>query len=376
MFHPLRVLHHPVIRRLAWYGRRIKQELNPAIVIRVVVALLVVVAVAALVEMVTERPISLDSYGASFFWALTSLLGGGDPGFATGPAGGLIYIGLIITGVLMLGLVTGAIIAVIIDFLLKEGQGLGASGFRNHIVVCGWNATAREAIEELRSDDYKRRLVLIHDAERNPAEGAVYYVRGDATNTEDLARADIADAEAALIFPGSPSNEADMRSILTIMAIESVAPHVRTVVEVNNPRHVEHFRRAHADEVLVTPRLASHLLARAALHPGLTELVGDIVSGGAGSELYRVTLPADYAGHSVDDAARRLRDDHRATLLAVSRAGQTFVNPGPEFVVESGDEALVVAEKLGRLAPVRAPAHKRAAVGAATARAPAARSAS
>ena len=35
-----------------------------------------------------------------------------------------------------------------------------------------------------------------------------------------------------------------MRSILTVMAIESVAPDVRTVAEVNNPRHADHFRRA------------------------------------------------------------------------------------------------------------------------------------
>lgn len=363
----LPIFNLPVIRRLAWYGRRITQQLNPKLIARLVVALLLVVAFAALLETIFERPITLDSFAASFYWALTSLLSSGDPYFAAGTAGGLIYVALIIVGVLMLGLVTGAIIAVIIDFLLKEGQGLGASGFRNHIVICGWNPTAREAIEELRSDDYKRRLVLIHDAERNPAEGAVYYVRGDPTNTEDLERADISDAEAALVFPASPSNEADMRSILTVMAIESVAPHVRTVVEANNPRHVEHFRRAHADEVLVTPRLASHLLARAALYPGLSELVTDMVSGGVGSELYRVVIPAEYTGLSVDDASRRLRDEHRATLLAISRGRETFVNPVAEFVIADGDEALVVAEKLGKLSPVRAAEVKRAAVAAATA---------
>ena len=93
-----------------------------------------------------------------------------------------------------------------------------------------------------------------------------------------------------------------MRSILAILAIESVAPQVRTVVEVNNPKHVEHFRRAEADEILVTSRLASRLLARTSLYPGLTELVTDIVSGGEGSELYRVTLPEQYMGLSIDDA--------------------------------------------------------------------------
>ena len=350
----LPLIHHPFIRRLAWYGRRIRQQLNPGVVIRVLGALLVIVAVAAIVDMLLQPNVSLDSFASSFYWALTSLLGNGDPGHATTALGGLIYVVLIVTGVLMLGLVTGAIIAVIIDFLLKEGQGLGASGFRGHIVICGWNATAREAIEELRSDDYKRRLVLIDDSERNPAEGKVYFVKGDPTDTADLERADITEAEAALVFPQSTGNDADMRSILTVMAIESVAPHVRTVAEVNNPRMVEHFMQAHADEVLVTPRLASHLLARAALYPGLSDLVTDMVSGGEGSELYRVFLPDDFVGLPVDDAGRKLRDEHRATLLAVVRAGKSMMNPEPDFVLADGDQALVVATKLGKLKPVRA----------------------
>jgi voltage-gated potassium channel len=354
MARPLPLIHHPFIRRLAWYGRRIRQQLNPAVVVRVLAALLVIVSVAAVADMLLHPNISLDSFAASFYWALTSLLGNGDPGHATTALGGLVYVVLIVTGVLMLGLVTGAIIAVIIDFLLKEGQGLGASGFRNHIVICGWNATAREAIEELRSDDYKRRLVLIDDSDRNPAEGKVYFVKGDPTDTADLERADIAYAEAALVFPQSTANDADMRSILTVMAIESVAPHVRTVAEVNNPRMVEHFMQAHADEVLVTPLLASHLLARSALYPGLSDLVTDMVSGGEGSELYRVFLPSEYLGMNVDDAGRQLRDDHRATLLALVRDGKTIVNPEPDFVLADGDQALVVATQLGKLKPVRA----------------------
>ena len=101
-----------------------------------------------------------------------------------------------------------------------------------------------------------------------------------------------------------------MRSILTVMAIESIAPQVRTVVEVNNPAHVEHFRRANADEILVTSRIASRLLARSSLYPGLAELVTDIVSGGEGSELYRVALPDSYIGLSVDELSAQLRAEH------------------------------------------------------------------
>ena len=126
-----------------------------------------------------------------------------------------------------------------------------------------------------------------------------------------------------------------MHSILTIMAIESIAPDVRTVAEVNNPRHEPHFRRAEVDELLVTSKVASHLLARSALYPGLTGLVTDIVSGGEGSELYRIRLPEEYIGLSIDEVAARLRRDHQATLLSVNRGGHAFVNPGADFVLES-----------------------------------------
>ena len=40
--------------------------------------------------------VSVESYGASFFWAITTILGSGSGSFATGPAGGVIFIGLIV----------------------------------------------------------------------------------------------------------------------------------------------------------------------------------------------------------------------------------------------------------------------------------------
>ena len=47
-------------------------------------------------------------------------------------------------------------------------------------------ATARDLIDELRGDDYKLKVVVLADADKNPAGDGVYFVRGDATNAEDL----------------------------------------------------------------------------------------------------------------------------------------------------------------------------------------------
>ena len=229
---------------------------------------------------------------------------------------------------------------------------MGAAGYQDHIVVCGWNTTARDLIAELKGDEFTTKVVLLHEAERNPAGDGVYFVRGDITNTDDLERAGIREASSAIVFPVDRSDEADMRSILTVMAIEAIAPDVRTVVEANNPSHIDHFRRADADEILVTSRLASHLLARSALYPGLSELVTDIVSGGEGSELYRVALPDSYVGLSIDELSTKLRGEHRATLLAVTRNGMSMTNPAADFRLQHGDDAVVVAESLGELRPL------------------------
>lgn len=144
--------------------------------------------------------------------------------------------------------------------------------------MCGWNSTGRDLIDELRSNEYDAHVVVLHEADKNPAGDNAYFVRGDTTNAADLDRVGIKEPAAAIICPTDPSNEADMRSILTVLAIENLAPTVRTVVEVNYPEHVTHLRRAQVDEVLVSSCLAAHRLARTAMYPGLSEVVADIIS--------------------------------------------------------------------------------------------------
>ena len=354
MSNPFRtLLNAPLLRRIGFHARRIGSHVDRHFFGALLSGVIVFVVVAALaVTLLEGDKRSFAGMGSSFYWAITTVIGSGDPSYVNSPGGFLVGWVLAFFGVAIVAAMTGAVVGFVIDFLLKEGQGMGASGYRDHIVVCGWNSTARDLITELKGDEFAARVVVLHDSERNPAGEGVYFVRGDITSTHDLDRCGISEAQAAIVFPADRSNEADMRSILAVMAIESVAPDVRTVVEANNPAHVDHFRRAHADEILVTSRLASHLLARSALYPGLSELVTDIVSGGEGSELYRVALPDEYVGLSIDDLSAKLRGEHRATLLAVTRGGQSLTNPPADFRLQAGDDAVVVAEGLGTLRPL------------------------
>jgi voltage-gated potassium channel len=342
----------PFLRRITWHLKRITGRIDPRFFLSLFTGLAIVIGIASLIVWLTDTERSLGDFGASIHWSVTTVFGQGDASYVSTPFGWGVGWLLGLFGVAIVATITGALVGFVIDFLLKEGQGMGASGYRGHIVICGWNSTARDLVTELSSDDYDAKIVLLCDLDRNPVGNEVYFVKGVPSNESDLVRAGIESALTAIVCPMDGSNEADMASILTVLAIESMAPEVRTVVEVNNPEHVQHFRRADVDEVMVTSKLASHLLARSALYPGLSELVTDLVSGGEGSELYRVDIPEDCVGQPIDEVSARLRRDHGATLIAVTRGDRTFSNLKTDFVLEDGDDLIVVAESLGDLRPL------------------------
>jgi voltage-gated potassium channel len=352
----------PLLRRAAFHLKRMTSGMDSAFFVRVGVALVGFLLFTSTVLTLAERNTDgrqwhrvggfFRELGDWFYWSLTTSFGAGDSSAVETLVGQLTGWLLILFGVAIVAAITGALVGFLIEYLLKEGMGMGAAGFRDHIVVCGWNSTARELVTELEGDEFTTKVVVIHDTDKNPAGEGVYFVSGDITRADDLRRAGIEEAMAAVICPADGSNEADMRSILCVMAIETIAPDVRTVVEANNPAHVEHFQRAEADEIVVSSRLVSRLMARSSLYPGLAELVTDIVSGGEGSELYRVSLPDNYVGLSVDELSAKLRAEHRATLLSISRNGHANLNPPQDFRLQVGDDLVVVAESLGELAPL------------------------
>lgn len=343
-------LASPALSRLLWYGRQIAASIDRRFLLALLPVILVMDAMGAIVVTLVEKDLDLPSLGASFNWALLTTMGRSPAGFVVTPIGWLVFWVLVVFGVTLVGTITAALVAVVVNVLLKEGQGMGVSGFRNHVVVCGWNSTARDLIRELRQDDHRVRIVLIHSADRNPAGEGVYYVKGDAAEAADLRRAGIDDAAAAVVFPLENTGDADMRSILITLTIRSTAPRIRVVAEVNEARHLDHFRRAGADELMVTSHIASRLLARSAIYPGLTDLVADLVSSG-GFELYGVRIPADCVGLSIEDVSYRLRSGHQATLLAIRRDGHLHFTAPTGFRAGKDDVALVIAEHLGRLVP-------------------------
>ena len=223
---------------------------------------------------------------------------------------------------------------------------------QGHIVICGWSETARGVIEQLHSEhgDPRRQIVLIDPhVDHCPLDDPyVYFIKGDPTLDETLERAELKQAETAIVLADwniADLSLRDAKSTLTTLAIESHHNDVYTVVELMRSENRHHLQRADVDEPICVADLSQRLLVHAALNHGLSKFFSDVLQFGEGSEIYKVPLPTDLARHTFRELVTFVSNRFQAIALAVERSGQLHCNPQGEFRLALGDSLFVLSEE-------------------------------
>ena len=222
-----------------------------------------------------------------------------------------------------------------------------------HIVVCGWNSHCSEILRELLGKDLvtKRPVVLLAQMTTDPYpdEDRVTFIRGNPTTTEDLRRAGIERAEIAIAVAdstatASAAEDLDARTLITVLAIESLNPACYTCVEVVKKENREHFRRAKADELVVSAEMTGALLASSASVHGLAALMSDLLTHPEGMEFHRVEVPPSMVGKTVQDIVGSLKTEHNALFVGVLGTAGAVVNPPGDRKLAAADALLVISE--------------------------------
>jgi len=268
--------------------------------------------------------------------------------------GEIILIFLIFFSIAFVSFITATIASMLVVNRLKEGKGMKKIQLKDHIIICGWNANARSIIEEitkLASDSGKLKpIVLIADEEDHPCpdiDPPVEFVHGNPTYEEVLERANTRECQTAVVLSdtsgGRSLEDADARTILTILTIESMNKEVYTVAEIMDKSHVQHLKHANVDEIIISGDYASKMLANATLSHGLSAVITDLLSADEGSEFYRVPLPARFAGKEFDETIPFFRSNVRAIPIGVMRQEKPFLNPEVGFKLQEKDDLVVIA---------------------------------
>lgn len=302
----------------------------------------------------------VQNAGSGFLWVTRTLIQAEPPFEPVTGVGHALYYVVVLTGVGIIALVTGAVASKLIELVMRRDAGMGEATYRDHTVICGWSAQGEEILRELHAEEVTdpRPVVILAPLDHKPTgDDLVTFVRGVPSHAEDLRRAGIDRAHTAIVLadrsdPGADPDDMDARTLLTVLAVESINPDVYTCVEVIRSANRPHFDRTGADELIVSAEVTGALLAASAKTHGLSTVIADLTSHDHGQEFYRVPVPSSLVGRTFTEAMAEVKARSEAILVAVGTGeGQYRVNPPADRLLDGGDHLLVIAgsDPSGRL---------------------------
>ncbi len=231
------------------------------------------VFISAMIVHIVERETFLTLFDG-VWWTMTTMttVGYGDffPKSVEGRMWGMV---VFIVGVSLLGIVLAKVTNVFTSYyMLKEGGQLKFNG-KGHIIVVGHSQKAMYAIEQILSSQTKQEIVLIDEAEKSPiSHSHVHYIRENpaAKNglDEALNKANVQHATSAIIFADEEVSSpllADGKTLLITSFLEAKAPHITTIVEIQNAAFKDAFRQCKVDQFLLPNEMIADMAVQRAL---------------------------------------------------------------------------------------------------------------
>lgn len=215
-----------------------------------------------------------------------------------------------------------------------------ATQLKNHLVICGWQpeiATLIREILEANPDWSSRDIVLIAHIEPD----AVAELRGesglehlqvvcaDPFHESALKQASVETAAKVLVLadesnPAMSPTESDAQTIMTVMTVERLAPHVYKIAEMLHSDLSSYLKIADVDEVIFPQEYSRFLLAGITTSMGLAHVVYDLLSVHTPCVLTSIPVPDEFIGRTFGDLFRHfdeLPGDRRICIGLLENTG-------------------------------------------------------
>lgn len=196
------------------------------------------------------RP-EIEDLGTAFYWAMVTMstVGYGDISPASGDAR-VFSASVIILGVAVFATALTAVIARLVSqSLARIVHQQGAKMKReNHFVVIGHTPLAANTAQALQKRGMAVTRLFRHAVDESESQGFDHLV-GEPSNLQVLKNAGVEHAEAVLTMLADDSENA-----FVVLAVRELAPHVETIVGVNDASHLDKIKLVHPN-VLITPQL-------------------------------------------------------------------------------------------------------------------------
>jgi voltage-gated potassium channel len=307
------------------------------------IATLLIMVIGAAIHFI--EPNSFPTVFDGVWWAIitASTVGYGDF-YPVSVAGRIIAIILLLIGT---GFLSSYFIHLSAATVTKQNEYIeGKVGYKGdgHIIIIGWNERSRSIIRNL--TESKVPIILIDESlGTNPIkDDNVHFIRGRSNRDDTLLKAGITTARKVIITSDQNLDElqADMNTILTLLAIKGLNPGIRCIAEILTTEQINNARRAGADELIPTNALTSAVFLNSIASEEVVDPLLDLLGKLNGKHLSYIEVEAELINKNFLEASNFLLSSRKITLVGVKKGDDLMVNPSGSIKIAHNDELLAI----------------------------------
>ena len=277
----------------------------------------------------------------AFYWALvtSSTVGYGDITPKT-RVGKVIASIVIFVGITIFSFYVGVTTSFVAEKAEAQIRGRIKVGWKNHIVVLGWNEAAKSAIDELRVNIPDARIVVVANIDEIPEEirddPNAAFVSGDPTSISTLRKANVPYASYIIVAIGD-----DAKNIMATLNVRQMNKNATIIAEALRDESIRLLRQAGANCVISSRSFSGRLMASAVFESGVEFFFEDAMEAKTGIDIAEVEI-LDYAGKTFGELLSILKEKYNIIPLGIHRMGKVILNPNNNIRVEKGDRLIVL----------------------------------
>ena len=309
-------------------NRHIVQLLKNVIMICLVV-LAGAIAVLA-VEYKNSHSVIKDFFDA-IWWSLVTIttVGYGDlvPVTFWGRIIGIIFIFL---GFTIFSIFTAFIASGFIDKKIKERKGLNKITEKNHILICGWNNSAKKILDYISRLDPAEipNIALVNELDEGDfstlqnhyPDLQIKFIIGDFTNQEILLKANIKDAQhIILLFDESKTNStpSDERTIIAAHNITYMKLKGKISIQLHDEKYLSNIRREKISNVVIYDNLGGNLLGNSTINPAIPDFIQEVLKSTDGKGFKEIQIPSVFINKPFEELSLFLREERDLIVLGI-----------------------------------------------------------
>lgn len=292
------------------------------------------------------EPSAFPTIFDGIWWAVitASTVGYGD--FVPETTGGrLTGMLLILTGA---GFLSSFFVSLAATTVTRQNDLLeGKSNYRGsgHIVIIGWNERSKGMIHALCQQNTLVSIALVDETlEKNPLSNKkVHFIKGSPNLDNVLVKAGITKASKVIITADQNKGElqADMHSIITLLAVKGLNTFVPCIIEILTHEQVENAKRAGADEIIETNIITSFIMLQSISSQDMVTSFLDLLYQMSDRKLiYQDVLFDDIEKDYTSIGIEYFQNG--SVLLGIKRGEATILNPPQPFILEKNDQLILI----------------------------------